>query len=245
MKPTIQPFIFNWKRQYDKACVIEDQLLEIFPKVTVINSDDDNTRPGWIDIGDQCFFGSQFRKALELFTGEIFFHVQADIEFDKWRKLVNDAKFYFRYYDAGIYAPNIDYSYYTPERTDFTSDIIDHSNIRCVGSTDETVWFVRKEVINGLAERRVDLSMNELGWGWDSVLAAISFAKGMPVLRDYRYTVSHPAGTGYDWTVATQQMDALVAALDDDLKEIHSYIRGDRQQLTRYLKRQPQGGSTP
>ena len=47
----IQPFIFNWKNKFEKTCVIEDQLKEIFDDVLVINSDDNNTREGWIDLG--------------------------------------------------------------------------------------------------------------------------------------------------------------------------------------------------
>ena len=63
----IHPFIFNWNRQFEKSCAIEDAVKPIFEKVTVINSDGNNTRDGWIDIGDESYFGDQFRKALELF----------------------------------------------------------------------------------------------------------------------------------------------------------------------------------
>ena len=53
-----------------KTCAIEDQLKEIFDDVLVINSDDNNTREGWIDLGDEPYFTSQFRKALELFRDD-------------------------------------------------------------------------------------------------------------------------------------------------------------------------------
>lgn len=237
MKFNIQPFIFTWKRHFKSACTIEDQLKEIFPKVTVINSDDDNTREGWINIGDSCYFGAQFRKALSLFTGNILFHIQADVEYDKWNELVEDAKFYLRYYEAGIYAPNVDYTWYSGDKTDFTWTHLKHSHLKCVGSTDETVWFIHKAVLDGLTERGIDTNQNPLGWGWDSVLSAISYSKGLPVIRDYRHTIKHPQGTGYDHAAATAQMDALVASLDPDLQQIHSYIRGERQMLAQYLER--------
>lgn len=99
----IQPFIFNWNRQFEKSCAIEDSLKKIFDKVTVINSDDNNTREGWIDIGDESYFSDQFRKALELFDGDVLLHVQGDVSYDKWEELVEDAKKYLEYYDAGIY----------------------------------------------------------------------------------------------------------------------------------------------
>jgi hypothetical protein len=240
MKLTIQPFIFTWKRQFQKACVIEDQLREIFPSVVVINSDDDNTRPGWLNIGDSCYFTDQFRKALELFTGDVLFHIQADVEYDNWRKLVDDAKFYLRFYDAGIYAPHVDYTFWTPERADIPSDLLSHAHLKLVGSTDETVWFIRKEVIDGIAERGIDMSTNPFGWGWDCSLACISYAKGMPVIRDYRHTIKHPKGTGYNTAVAENDMNKHIASLDEDLQKLYSYIRGDRKMLERYLKRDPE-----
>ena len=38
-----------------------------------------------------------------------------------------------------------------------------------VASTDETVWFIRKEIIQELLDRKVDFSNNTMGWGWDLV----------------------------------------------------------------------------
>jgi len=76
----IQPFIFNWNRQFEKTCAIEDALSKVFEKVTVINSDDNNTRDGWIDIGDESYFSDQFRKALELFDGDVLLHHGLGIE---------------------------------------------------------------------------------------------------------------------------------------------------------------------
>lgn len=237
MKLTIHPFIFTWKRHFERACKLEDQLREIFPAVTVINSDDDSSRPGWINVGDSCYFGAQFQKALELFSGDIMFHIQADAEYHDFQKLVEDAKFYFRFYEAGIYAPNVDYTWWSGDKTDINAPLLSHSNLKLVADTDETVWFIRKEVIDGLSERKIDLSINPLGWGIDCVLSCLSYSKGMPVIRDYRHTVRHPQGTGYDYPTAETQMEGMIASLDKDLQEIYGHIRGDRQRLLDYLKR--------
>ncbi len=240
MKLDIQPFIFSWKGQFQKACVIEDQLREIFPSVTVINSDDDNTRPGWINLGDSAYFGEQFRKALELFTGDVLFHIQADVEYDNWNKLVDDARFYLRFYEAGIYAPNVDYTFWISDRADVLSDLLEHSHLRLVASTDETVWFIRRDVLEGIRERSIDLSLNRFGWGWDCSLSCISYSKGLPVIRDYRHTIKHPRGTGYNTFEAESEMNNHIASLDEDLQKIYSYIRGERKMLARYLKREPE-----
>jgi hypothetical protein len=235
MKLAIHPFLFNWKRQFEKACRIEDDLTKIFGKVTVINSDDDNTRDGWINVGDSCYFGEQFRRAVELFDGDILFHVQGDVEYDNWKKLVDDAKFYFRFYEAGIYAPNVDYSFWLPERTDINGRELEHKNLKLVASTDETVWFIRKEVVQGIKERQIDMTLNPLGWGWCCVLSTISYSKGLPVIRDYRHTIKHPYGMGYNVDAATKGMDDMISSLGDDLRAMYGHIRGDREQLLQFL----------
>lgn len=229
----IQPFIFNWNRQFEKSCAIEDSLKKIFDKVTVINSDDNNTREGWIDIGDESYFSDQFRKALELFDGDVLLHIQGDVSYDKWEELIEDAKKYLEYYDAGIYAPNIDYTWYSAENADIVSLESEHPNIKMVASTDETVWFVRKELIQEMLDRKIDFSKNTMGWGWDLVLAAISFVNGRPVIRDYNHTINHPMGTNYNTEKAAQEMLDLWNSLDQDIKEIVSHIKGDREKIAK------------
>lgn len=229
----IQPFIFNWNRQFEKSCAIEDSLKKIFDKVTVINSDDNNTREGWIDIGDESYFSDQFRKALELFDGDVLLHIQGDVSYDKWEELIEDAKKYLEYYDAGIYAPNIDYTWYSAENADILSLESEHPNIKMVASTDETVWFVRKELIQEMLDRKIDFSKNTMGWGWDLVLAAISFVNGRPVIRDYNHTINHPMGTNYNTEKAAQEMLDLWNSLDQDIKEIVSHIKGDREKIAK------------
>ncbi len=232
----IQPFIFNWNRQFEKSCAIEDSLKTIFDKVTVINSDDNNTREGWIDIGDECYFSDQFRKALELFDGDVLLHIQGDVSYDNWEGLIEDAKKYFEYYDAGIYAPNIDYTWYSAENSDIDNLESDHPNIKMVASTDETVWFIKKEIIQEMVDRKIDFSKNTMGWGWDLVLAAICFANGKPVIRDYNHTVDHPMGTNYNSEKAGEEMLELWNSLDQDLKEIVSHIKGKRENLAKYFQ---------
>lgn len=232
----IQPFIFNWNKQFEKSCAIQDSLETIFEKVIVINSDDNNTREGWINIGDESYFSDQFRKALELFDGDVLLHIQGDVKYDRWEELIDDAKKYLEYYDAGIYAPNIDYTWYSSENTDIESLESEHDNIKMVACTDETVWFIRKEIIQEMFDRKIDFSNNTMGWGWDLVLSGICFINGKPVIRDYSHTIDHPMGTNYDMGKASQEMVDIWNSLDQDLKEAVSYIKGDREKIVKYFK---------
>ena len=238
----IQPFIFNWNGQFEKTCKIEDSLSQIFDKVTVINSDDNNSKQGWVDIGNSSYFTAQFSKALEMFDGDVLMHVQGDVSYDDWNKLVQDARCYMDYYNAGIYAPNIDYTWYNSENADIDSLNSDHDNIKMVGCTDETVWFIHKDIIREMTERKVDFSQNTMGWGWNLVIAAISIAKSRPVIRDYNHTIDHPMLTNYNRSQAAREMQTLRDSLDPDLKQIISLIRGsksDRETISTYFHANP------
>lgn len=225
----IQPFIFNWNGQFEKTCIIQDSLSSIFDKVIVINSDAENTRENWINLGNDAYFSDQFRKALELFDGDILMHIQGDVTYDRWEELVYDARKYFDYYNAGIYAPNIDYTWYTAENTDIDGIHAEHSNIKMVACTDETVWFIKKEVIFEIFNKNIDFSKNKMGWGWDIILSSICFSKGLPVIRDYNHTISHPHGTNYDKQIAQNELEEVWNSLDDSTKEIFSMIKGSKK----------------
>ncbi len=231
----IQPFIFNWNRQFAKSCAIEDSLRNIFTQVTVINSDDHNTRDGWINLGDNAYFSDQFRQALALFDGDVLMHVQGDVSYDRWSQLVDDARHYMRYYNAGIYAPHLDFTWHPSDKTDIQSLVSDHDHIKMVACPDETVWFIHKDIIAEMFARKVDFSSNTLGWGWDLVLCGISFLNRRPVIRDYNHMIIHPRGTNYDKQQAKLEWRTLLGSLDDDLKEVITCMRGNREKLADYF----------
>lgn len=231
----IQPFIFNWKGQYEKTLVKENALKKIFDKVIVINSDDTNEEDRWINIGDDCYYTDQFMKALELFDGDVLFHIQADASYDKLEELMDDAKKYFQEYEWGIYAPNVDYTWYTAENTDIKSIESNHENIKMVADTDCTCWFIHKDVINEFRNRNIDMSDQKMGWGIDLCLSSISFILGRPVIRDYNHTVDHPAGTNYNKDIASTETNILMSRLDLDIREAIHYIKGNREKLVRYF----------
>lgn len=238
----IQPFIFNWRGQFEKTCVIEDSLNEIFDDVIVINSDEENTRPGWVDLGDEAYFTMQFRKALDLFKPEkkVLMHCQGDTVFDNYRELVKDARKYYNLYEWGVYAPDVTNVWYTPENTDIDGIQSEDKNIKMVACTDETVWFIHRDIIEeyytrGLPEVMTHERM-KMGWGWDLVMNGISFLKGRPVIRDYAHQIQHDKGTNYDKGCAGKEMETLWGDLQVELKECISYIKGDREKLVKYFQ---------
>lgn len=235
----IQPFIFNWNGQFERTCKIENQLKKIFDNVIVINSDSNNTKNGWIDIGDECYFSDQFRKALELFSNDkkVFFHIQGDTSYDNWEEMVVDAIKYYDKYEWGIYTPDVTNIWYTSENTDIYGAQSEDKNIKLIANADETVWFIHSDIIEEFYRRNLleVFDENKMGWGWDLVLASLSFLLGKVVIRDYNHKVEHEKGTNYNSQQAAQEMIYLRATVENEIRECIDYIKGDREQLLRYL----------
>jgi len=236
----IHSFIFNWRGQYEKAKYKEKQLKDLGLKVTVINSDDTVTAQevDWINIGECSYFTSQFLMALKLFDGDILFHIQADASYDNWNKLIEDAKIYYEKYKWGIYAPNVDYTWYDSTRTDISQvKFRDDANLRLISCPDCTCWFIHKDIIEEFNNRQIDMSPYKMGWGWDIIFPGISFLKSRLVIRDYNHTIEHPPGTNYNKNQAEVEMQQLFNSLPNDLKVMFSLIKGDRQQILQMFKK--------
>ena len=238
----IQPFIFNWRGQFEKSCAIEDSLKEIFGEVTVINSDEENTRPGWVQLDDFAYFTKQFRTALDLLKPEkkVLMHCQGDTVFNNYDELVKDARKYFNLYEWGVYAPDVTNVWYLPQHTDIYGIESEDENIKMVACTDETVWFIHRDIIDDYYERGLDEVMThenmKMGWGWDMVFNAMSFIKGRPVIRDYNHQIQHAKGTNYNKNIAVKEMVKMVEGIQEDLQECISYIKGDREKLIKYFE---------
>jgi len=235
----IHVFVFNWPGQYLSTRTIEVDLARNGIAVTVINSDDDESFDGWIDIGNTCFFSRQFTKALDLFGNEklIFCHIQGDTSYHDWTSIIKDAILHYATYTWGIYAPNVDYTWYTSDKTDIHDWDVQNTNIRLVADTDCSCWFIHQEVIDEFSNRQIDMSDQKFGWGWDLCMCGLSFLLGRPVLRDYRHTVKHPRGTGYDKSSASHECyRVLYPRLDPDLQKVIRHIKIDRDRLAQYMR---------
>jgi len=176
-KKSIEAVIFNWKGKYENTCKLVDQVKGIVEDVLVINSDQENQKQDWINVFDSCYFSDLFKFCLKFRnTDKILFHIQGDVSYAKWEQLVEDAVFYMNEYNAGIYYPIV-------ENTEWANDKITcvqgaetkHDNIKVIANGDETVWFIRPEVLNALTSQSVHRAFedNKFGWGWDIVICLL------------------------------------------------------------------------
>lgn len=209
--------VFNWNNQYNNAIKIQDYLSE-FLDVIVINSDDNNTKEGWINIGNESYFSAQFKTALDIFDDskyDALWHIQADAFFKNWEYILDSAISTFEKYNWGVYAPNVNDTYYIPERTDVFSLT---ENLKVVATTDCICWFIHKDYINLMKENYFLMENNVLGWGWDLIICALCHNDGRYVLRGYYFEVKHPASTGYKKDQAEQEMYEMFQKMSTKIK---------------------------
>jgi hypothetical protein len=138
--------------------------------------------------------------------------------------------------DWGIYAPNVDYTWYDSSRTDITSLYFPIEGLKIVANTDCTCWFIHRDILKLYKERNLNLEQYKMGWSWDIILPSLCFINQRPVIRDYNHTIQHPLGTGYDTNQAEKEMQQLYDTLPEDLQEAFRYIKGDRENLTKYYQ---------
>jgi hypothetical protein len=223
----IQAFVFNWVGHDQNATTLEQQLCGLC-NVTVVNSDPgvENRHPTWHHLGDEAYFAAQWNKALELFDADVLFHIQADASFPCFAEILERCCFAIGQRGCGIYAPNVDYTFWTYDRSRLRA--ID-ADLLEVPHTDCTCWAIARDVL--ARAPHVDPLANKFGWGIDWMMMAAARLQGKKVVRDYRFTLNHPRGTGYDQAAATQLALAMLDGLPDDLRQMQQLVRIEAERL--------------
>lgn len=200
-------FIFSWKGQFANAISLEEYVAPFVDHLVVINSDDDNKPEHWVNIGNECYFSDQFRKALEIsnqYDYDVLWHIQADVSFDDWSKVLKSAKESDSKYDWAVFAPNVDDTFYISHRTDVFSL---EEKYKVVATPDNSCWMIKKKYVELLKNEYLHLMKdNHLGWGWDLIVCGLAHNNKEKVVRDYSITVNHPKSTGYKKEQAEQEM---------------------------------------
>lgn len=231
----IHTFIFSWKGYFKQAVKLEKELRK-YSRVTVVNSDEKNTCRHWITLTDKDFFSRQMKTAMDLFKGEIMAHIQADCSYDKWEQVYERATEQILKNRNGIYAPNVSHTVLTSSQVDIRQ--AKDKSLSYVSFTDETAWFISREVLDKFEKYRYLFEQNTYGYGWDLFLASVSWMNAYPVIRDYNHTVKHPKGKGYSDRKAMQELRRMEMNAPKELSAVVYDIRNNRKKLfSKYILR--------
>ena len=212
----IQAFVFNWVGHEAKRRALERALGQLCES-RVINSDStvESGHSTWHHIGDSAYFTEQWNKALELFDGDILFHIQADASYPDFAEMFERCRFAVARHNCGVYAPNVDYTNWKYNRRKLRrldDDLLE------VPQTDCTCWAITREVLDRLPS--VDPRVCKFGWGIDFLAITTARALNKRVARDYRFHVAHPRSTGYDTAEAGRQLLPVIQSLPPELRRI-------------------------
>lgn len=219
---TYQFFVFVWPGQVDQGMEIERALLTQGEEVIVIASGVPKGPSHWVHLSNEAYFGAQFATCLEMADRDILVHVQADAQVADFPELIRRMKLAFDREDIGIWAPDVDYTFYKTEFVRAPDTIfVDPENplpgyLVPVLNTDCTCWALRSTIVSQL--RAYQRPNWNLGWGWDSLAAACAWISGSLVVRDVEIVVAHPKGTGYDATQANTEFASVKKDLPPAMK---------------------------
>jgi hypothetical protein len=222
----IEAFVFNWVGHEDRAAALERQLGEVC-RVRVINSEAkaEHRHPHWHHLGEDAYFGAQWRRAVECFDGDVLFHVQADASSPHLPKILARCRDAMLRQDVGVYAPNVDYTPWVYDRRKLRR--VD-TDLYEVPQTDCTCWAISRDVLDHVPA--IDPAQNKYGWGIDFLVIGAARAQRRIAVRDYRYTVDHPwRGSGYDTEAANLQFLQMLAGLPEELREIDAQLHREAQ----------------
>lgn len=212
----IQCFIFNWPGKTLFAKKIEQQLKDIGYTATVINSDPSYTPFDWINLGNTAYFGAQWSLAVDLFQADIMFHVQADVEYENWQGLFENALAYKSQLNWGVFSPDV------VENTFWAKPIdqLPFENLQLVTNSDCTCWFIDKLFITQFKELPINWKSNFYGWGIDCIICALSYLNHQLVLRDSSHKIIHHPGRGYATDAAWNHMQTMLHELPAHIKQV-------------------------
>lgn len=214
----IDIWIFNWPNQTARACKIEQQLHNQGFTCHVINSDPEYTPNHWLNVGNSAWFAQQWHLACALFRGDVMFHIQADAEYQDWANIIHSARETFALHNWGLYSPNLQHNNWGAVPIPaWTSNI---ANLHAVANPDCTCWFIHKDIVEQWKNLDLKPQDNYLGWGIDCVVSALSWQSQRVVLRDWRHTVYHHPGRGYQDQEAVDLMYKMFAKLPPELYNI-------------------------
>jgi len=197
-------FVIGWEGKHDAVERIVSSASTADFRTVIYSNASGERESGtgeWIAVPNTAFFGLKFARALECFhaDADVFLLVQGDAVYEDWSAIVAQCRAAFTDDTVGVWAPHVDYSWWTNERV-----VMGQGSMgSVVAQTDGICFAFRRSTVKRL--RRLDYAGNNLGWGVEWAAIAHAATEGRYAWRDQTLTVQHPQGSGYNHTEARQQ----------------------------------------
>ena len=209
------PYIVAWDEVHDNVVEIESQFLNAGQKCTVINSGQ-RLKENWDNVGDIRYY-RQLRRAIESFDPSYDYmgFICGDVSYDRWKDVLERTDIILNNYNVGVYAPHLTHEPWSKDSC-YLKTVNSDGDLFLSCQTDGIMVFINKDIVRLLKEyfdffdTQANLSNYTSGWGMDAVWSILSMYHNLPILRDNKYIVNHPAGSSYDHGKATQEMGDIL-----------------------------------
>jgi hypothetical protein len=212
-------YITNWNRVFDDVVLKESNLKDNGLDCVVVNSATEQ-KDHWLNIGDKWCY----RQLFEIFKDAL---TRSDVE-------------YFSVLFGDIYAPDgTDYSYFVKETTELVNTLPDcyvystsfthdgwsypgtvlkpYSNeVSFVCGTDTLYMTLHRDVVQFCADfldyfdQKFGIDNFRSGWAVDVISSLYSIYNGKNVFRNHKSTLVHYENSGYDVSIAYNEMAKIL-----------------------------------
>jgi hypothetical protein len=211
-------YVISWKRVSENARNVFDAVKNVNPAY-ILNSDENfamDRGDAVIQADDSYYFTKQmhtvFKHCAQHHPDAAIMTITGDVSPKaNWKDVIDRCLLGFKTYNAGIVAPNVDYTDHTGRKTDLGD------KYWTVQNTDCTVWSIRPCVYKFFLETDI-IQYSKFGWGIDWLLIQVCDKYNLKVIRDYNNTISHPKDRGYGNEKATKEMQEIQSKWETDYK---------------------------
>lgn len=210
-------YLVAWDEVHFNAVEIDEQFMAAGQPITVINSGN-MKRDHWDNVGDIRYY-RQFYHALKSFDNSYDYmaFLCGDVSYTEWSKAIERANYILSTYNnTGLYAPHLTHEPWS-EGSSKIGEVLGDDKINISIQTDGIYAFIHKDIVKVLLDYfnflndNIDLVEMKSGWGLDMIWSSIAIVNGLPILRDKRYVLFHPAGSSYDHSRATEEMNIMLS----------------------------------
>lgn len=228
-------YLVAWDEVHFNCVEIDNFFTSIGQPITVINSGE-LKRNHWDNIGDVRYY-RQFYYALKKFDMqyEYMAFMCGDISYNEWSNVIERANYVLSKYDnIGLYAPHFTHEPWSEDASKI-DQIKDDENLNISIQTDGIYVFIHRDIVSILLEyfnflnEQIDMSEIKSGWGLDMIWSSIAIMNNLPIIRDKKNIIYHPAGSSYNHDRATEEMNIVLNNFYKylDSKNIDSKLYGE------------------
>lgn len=218
---SIHTFIISWIGNHKNAVTIAKDVASSSDFVTVVYSDPDTSMDDTffpcpsIRRSADLFCTDKLLTCFESFNSDIFLLIYADCQCDDWTNIPRKCRSCFEQFPSvGIWAPLIEFTPFTLDRT--TINTIPDTHFNIVSQTDFIVIGLTRNIIKRTKE--FDLKNNLYGWGIDKMWNYYSYSIGNISVVDRSIFVYHPRGSSYPHETAMEEMNHFLTQLSQKEK---------------------------